>query len=132
MAGRYTFGFANLCGVSYKGTGNLLFAPGTDALLVPVGNRVSVFDCRAHASYTLDCQARSDVDVLALSPDGRLLLVIDTGACERAGTCTVARTCARCAAAWAPGPLACTPGSLASHLPHVPPSLLSSSQTATP
>lgn len=81
--GRYTFGFANLCGVSYKGTGNLLFAPGSDALLVPVGNRVSVFDCRAHASFTLDCQARSDIDVLALSPDGRLLLAVDTGACAR-------------------------------------------------
>jgi hypothetical protein len=33
---------------------------------------VSVFDCRAHASYTLDCQARADVDRIALSPDGRV------------------------------------------------------------
>jgi hypothetical protein len=76
---KYTFAFSNLCGVSYKGGGNLLFSR-DDALLVPVGNRVSVFDCRAHASYTLDCQARADVDRIALSPDGRLLLAVDTGA----------------------------------------------------
>jgi hypothetical protein len=79
MSNKYTFAFSNLCGVSYKGGGNVLFAR-DDALLVPVGNRVSVFDCRAHASYTLDCQARADVDRIALSPDGRLLLAVDTGA----------------------------------------------------
>lgn len=35
---------------------------------------------RRHSSTTLDFEARSDIDRVAIAPDGRLLLVIDVGA----------------------------------------------------
>jgi WD domain, G-beta repeat len=74
----YTYGFQNQCGVVYK-TGNLVFTPDGNSLLSAVGNRVSVFDLVAHTSFTLDFETRSDIGRMAISPDGRILLVVDVG-----------------------------------------------------
>jgi periodic tryptophan protein 2 len=76
MAGKYAFRFSNLCGTVYR-SGNLAFHPNGTTLYSPVGNRVTAFELKAHTSSTLDFEARSDVDRIAVSPDGRMLLAID-------------------------------------------------------
>jgi periodic tryptophan protein 2 len=73
---KYSYRFSNLCGTVYK-CGNLCFHPDGQTLYSPIGNRVTAFQLAAHTSSTLDFETRSDVDRVAVSPDGRLLLVID-------------------------------------------------------
>ena len=73
---KYSYRFSNLCGTVFK-SGNLCFHPDGTTLFSPVGNRVTAFQLAAHTSSTLDFETRSDVDCVAVSPDGRLLLVID-------------------------------------------------------
>lgn len=73
---KYSYRFSNLCGTVFK-SGNLCFHPDGTTLFSPVGNRVTAFQLAAHTSSTLDFETRSDVDCVSVSPDGRLLLVID-------------------------------------------------------
>ncbi|PYI22871.1 WD40 repeat-like protein [Aspergillus japonicus CBS 114.51] len=70
------FKFSNLLGTVYR-KGNLLFTPDGNSLLSPVGNQVSVFDLVHNTSYTLPFAHRTNIDHLALSPNGKLLLTID-------------------------------------------------------
>ncbi|PYH87897.1 WD40 repeat-like protein [Aspergillus ellipticus CBS 707.79] len=70
------FKFSNLLGTVYR-KGNLLFTPDGTCLLSPVGNQVSVFDLVHNTSYTLPFTHRTNIDRLALSPRGNLLLTVD-------------------------------------------------------
>jgi periodic tryptophan protein 2 len=73
---KLNFKFTNLCGVVYKG-GAVTFTPDGNTLLSPVGNRVTAFDLVNHTSVTLPFESGRNIDLLAISPDGNLLLVID-------------------------------------------------------
>ena len=70
------FSFSNLLGAPYRG-GNLVITP-QDELLTPVGNRVTEVNLVESASFTLPFENQKNVRVLAVSPDSRLLLSIDT------------------------------------------------------
>lgn len=72
----YSYRFTNLLGATYKG-GSVQFTPDGNALLSPVSNRVNVVDLVQGQSHTLAPENREDVSILALSPDGTLLLSID-------------------------------------------------------
>ncbi|KAF8503896.1 WD40 repeat-like protein [Hysterangium stoloniferum] len=68
--------FSNLCGTVYK-QGNILFTSDGNAVLSPVGNRVSVFDLVANKSWTLPFENRRNIAVIALSPDSNVLISVD-------------------------------------------------------
>ncbi|KAI7900456.1 uncharacterized protein BX663DRAFT_439478, partial [Cokeromyces recurvatus] len=91
--------FSNLLGTVYTG-GNVIFTPDGNSILSPVGNRVSVFDlvkyviCNLHigsyayfclftfisnTSYTLPFEMRQNIDRMALSPNGAVLITVDKG-----------------------------------------------------
>eukprot|EP01116_Phalansterium_solitarium_P001830 TRINITY_DN1164_c0_g2_i4.p1 TRINITY_DN1164_c0_g2~~TRINITY_DN1164_c0_g2_i4.p1 ORF type:complete len:588 (-),score=-46.62 TRINITY_DN1164_c0_g2_i4:250-2013(-) len=73
---KFGFKFSNLCGTVYK-QGNVIFTPDGNSLLSGVGNRVTVFDLISNTSATLPFENRSNISVLALSPDASLLLSVD-------------------------------------------------------
>ena len=72
----FNYRFKHLCGSVYS-RGNVAFTADGNALLSPVGNRVTVFDLVQHTSHTLPFEARKGLRQLALSNDSRLLLAID-------------------------------------------------------
>lgn len=67
--------FANFLGVPYRG-GNVVFAG--DQLLAPASNRVREIALSDASSSTYPFENQHQVQVTALSPDGGLLLTIDT------------------------------------------------------
>jgi periodic tryptophan protein 2 len=69
--------FSNLLGVPYRG-GNVVFAG--DQLLAPASNRVREIALNDAACTTYPFESQHQVQVIALSPDGGLLLMIDTSA----------------------------------------------------
>ncbi|GBF92981.1 hypothetical protein Rsub_05817 [Raphidocelis subcapitata] len=69
------YAFANLLGAPYRG-GNLLLH-GTE-LLSPVGNRVSQINLAHSTSQTLPFENLKQIRTLCLSPDGSLLLSVDS------------------------------------------------------
>lgn len=69
------FKFHNLLGAPYRG-GNLLIANQTQ-LFSPVGNRISVTDLLKSETLTLPCENAKNVQRIAVSPDGSLLLSVD-------------------------------------------------------
>lgn len=73
---RSDFQFANLLGTVYR-LGNLVFTPDGKTLLLPVGNRVLVFDLVNNKLYTLPWEHRRDVACIALNPQANLLLTVD-------------------------------------------------------
>jgi periodic tryptophan protein 2 len=89
MASRFQFGFHVLLGPVYgqsSTTGshsgaNLEFHSAT-TLLSPVGNRVNAVDLRNNRTRTLPLETRENISLVVLSPDGHVLVAIDTrGAC---------------------------------------------------
>ena len=66
----------NVCGCSYK-QGNVEFMPDRNTLLSPVGNRVTLFDLDANSSRTPDLQTRKDIQHIRVSPDGKLVVLVD-------------------------------------------------------
>jgi len=74
--GMNQYRFSNLLGATYQG-GSIQFTPDGNTLLSPVGNRVSAVDLIQGRSTTLSPENREDIAILALSPDGRVLLSID-------------------------------------------------------
>ena len=59
-------------------TGNILFSPADDRLFSAIGNRVAYVDLKRNASNAVgNFEARMDVDRLALSGDGVLLVAAD-------------------------------------------------------
>lgn len=84
---RLGFRFSNLLGSVY-GKGNVIFSPKDgNKLFSPVGNRVTCFHLLEHTAHTLPIESRKNISVMALSPDGRLLLLIDED-----GRCLVVST----------------------------------------
>jgi periodic tryptophan protein 2 len=67
--------FANLLGAPYRG-GSILVHE--DTLICPAGNRIREVDLRNATSLTHRHQNPHQVQTVALSPDGGLLLSIDT------------------------------------------------------
>lgn len=67
--------FTNLLGAPYRG-GSILIQD--DTLLCPAGNRIREVDLRNATSLTHRQQNPQQVETVALSPDGGLLLSIDT------------------------------------------------------
>lgn len=65
-----------VCGSVYT-NGNLLFTPDGNNILSPIGNRVTIFDLVQHSCTTLPFECRKNIKRLALSHDGRFLIVID-------------------------------------------------------
>jgi periodic tryptophan protein 2 len=74
---KFGYKFSNLCGSVYQ-CGNVVYTPDGDSLLSAVGSRVTMFDLRKHSSITLPFEAKNDVKRMAITPNGRLLLVVDT------------------------------------------------------
>lgn len=70
------FTFSNLLGAPYRG-GNLVITA-QDELLTPVGNRVTEINLIESTSFTLPFENQRNLRVLAVSPDDRLLLSIDS------------------------------------------------------
>ena len=86
---KFNYKLHRLCGSSY-GTpnatnsisssttgGNIIYTSTGNILLSPVSNRIQVIDLLTHSVKTLSCEARSNIKTIALSPDDRLLIVID-------------------------------------------------------
>ncbi|GAM19013.1 hypothetical protein SAMD00019534_021880 [Acytostelium subglobosum LB1] len=73
---KFGYRFSNLLGTVYS-RGNLLFTPDGNNVISPVGNRITVFDLVNHTSITLPVQTRRDINIMALSPNGRILLASD-------------------------------------------------------
>lgn len=73
---KVNYEFSNCCGTVYK-KGNVVFSKDGDCVISPVGNRVTIFDLVNHKSTTLPCENRKNIERLALSPSGNLLLSID-------------------------------------------------------
>lgn len=71
-----SYSFSNLCGATYRG-GNVIFTSDGNSIISPVDNRVNVYDLVNNRSFTLGCESRKNIRILALSPDNRLLLTID-------------------------------------------------------
>jgi len=86
---KFNYKLHRLCGSAY-GTpnasntasatagGNIVYTSSGNVLLSPVSNRVQVIDLLTHSVRTLSCEARSNIKTIALSPDDRLLIIIDT------------------------------------------------------
>ena len=86
---KFNYKLHRLCGSAY-GTpnaentasatagGNIVYTSSGNVLLSPVSNRVQVVDLLTHSVRTLSCEARSNIKTIALSPDDRLLVIIDT------------------------------------------------------
>jgi len=70
------FKFSNLCGTVYR-KGNIVFSSGRDALLSPVGNRVTCFDLKNNKSVTLPFETSKNISKLCLSPNNNVLLSVD-------------------------------------------------------
>lgn len=73
-----SYRFSNLLGATYQG-GSIQFTPDGNTLLSPVGNRVNAVDLIQGRCSTLAPENLDDIRLLALSPDGRLLLTVDRG-----------------------------------------------------
>ena len=73
---KFGYKFSNLCGTVYK-CANVLYTPSGSELLSAVGSRVTVFDLSKHTSLTLPFETKNEIHRMAISPDGRLLLVVD-------------------------------------------------------
>ncbi|KAH7344776.1 quinon protein alcohol dehydrogenase-like superfamily [Rhizoctonia solani] len=70
------FKFSNLCGTVYR-QGNIIFTSDGNAILSPVGNRVSVFDLVNNKSRTLSFENRKNISAIALSSNSNLLVSVD-------------------------------------------------------
>ena len=70
-------GASNTLSPSSRTGGNIIYTSSGNVLLSPVSNRVQVIDLLTHTVRTLSCESRSNIKTIALSPDDRLLLIID-------------------------------------------------------
>jgi len=73
---KFGFKFSNLLGTVYK-KGNILFTPDGNSLLSPIGNKINIYDLANHTTHTLPVEAPSNIECIALSPDGIILIAID-------------------------------------------------------
>ncbi|KAM5281204.1 periodic tryptophan protein 2 homolog [Ctenodactylus gundi] len=75
---KFAYRFSNLLGTVYR-RGNLNFTCDGNSVISPVGNRITVFDLKNNKSDTLPLATTYNVRCVALSPDGRLAIVVDEG-----------------------------------------------------
>ena len=73
---RLGYEFSNIYGSVYS-NGNIEFSKDGDFLLSPIGNRLRVYNLRNDTSFTLPLETRSDIKCVTLSPDQRLLWLVD-------------------------------------------------------
>ncbi|KDO23505.1 hypothetical protein SPRG_11427 [Saprolegnia parasitica CBS 223.65] len=73
---KFAYEFSHLCGTVYT-QGNVVFTPDGNALLSPVGNRITMFDLINNSSRTFAFESRSNVHAMAVSHDSRLLIAVD-------------------------------------------------------
>ncbi|XP_006792953.1 PWP2 small subunit processome component [Neolamprologus brichardi] len=73
---KFAYRFSNLLGAVYR-QGNLNFTRDGNAVISPVGNRISVFDLKNNTSETLPFSTTKNVTCVGLSPDGSLAIVVD-------------------------------------------------------
>lgn len=66
----------NVLGTVYK-SGDLTFNKVDDLLISPIGNKITVFDLKNNKSKTLPFETRSNIDRIAVSPDGKVMILID-------------------------------------------------------
>jgi periodic tryptophan protein 2 len=67
----------NVLGVVYR-SGSLCFSHNDeDLLLSPIGNKVTVFDLKNNKSKTLPFECRSNIEQISLSPDNKVLILVD-------------------------------------------------------
>ncbi|EAR81867.2 periodic tryptophan protein (macronuclear) [Tetrahymena thermophila SB210] len=71
-----SFELNNICGSFYK-DGNIVFSPKKNILFTAVNNRIKALDLETNLTHTLDCEARSDIKQLAISPDSKILIAVD-------------------------------------------------------
>lgn len=87
---KFNYKLHRLCGASYgnpsstqttsaasSGGSNVIYDSTGNVLLSPVSNRVQIIDLRTHTASTLPIEARSNIQAIALSPDDRLLIIVD-------------------------------------------------------
>uniref|UniRef100_A0A3B5MZ74 Small-subunit processome Utp12 domain-containing protein n=1 Tax=Xiphophorus couchianus TaxID=32473 RepID=A0A3B5MZ74_9TELE len=73
---KFAYRFSNLLGAVYR-QGNLSFSKDGNAVISPVGNRVSVFDLKNNTSETLPISTTKNITCVGVSPDGSLAIVVD-------------------------------------------------------
>lgn len=73
---KFAYKFSNLLGAVYR-QGNLNFSKDGNAVISPVGNRVSVFDLKNNTSETLPISTTKNITCVGVSPDGSLAIVVD-------------------------------------------------------
>lgn len=73
---KFAYRFSNLLGAVYR-QGNLNFSKDGNAVISPVGNRISVFDLKNNTSETLPFSTTKNISCVGLSPDGSLAIVVD-------------------------------------------------------
>lgn len=73
---KFAYRFSNLLGAVYR-QGNLNFSKDGNAVISPVGNRISVFDLKNNTSETLPFSTTKNITCVGLSPDGSLAIIVD-------------------------------------------------------
>jgi periodic tryptophan protein 2 len=73
---KFSYKLKRVCGSVYS-NGNLCFTPDGQSVVSPVGNRVNIFDLVNQTSDSLPLECRKDIKLLAISHNGRFLIVID-------------------------------------------------------
>ncbi|KAM9836167.1 PWP2 small subunit processome component [Aulostomus maculatus] len=73
---KFAYKFSNLLGAVYR-QGNLSFSKDGNAVISPVGNRLSVFDLKNNTSETLPVSTTKNITCVGVSPDGVLAILVD-------------------------------------------------------
>ncbi|XP_053273012.1 PWP2 small subunit processome component [Pleuronectes platessa] len=73
---KFAYRFSNLLGAVYR-QGNLSFSKDGNAVISPVGNRISVFDLKNNTSETLPVSTSKNITCVGVSPDGSVAIVVD-------------------------------------------------------
>ncbi|XP_061910663.1 PWP2 small subunit processome component [Entelurus aequoreus] len=73
---KFAYKFSNLLGAVYR-QGNLHFSKDGNAVISPVGNRVSIFDLKNNTSETLPVSTTKNITSVGVSPDGNLAILVD-------------------------------------------------------
>lgn len=73
---KFAYRFSNLLGAVYR-QGNLNFSKDGNAVISPVGNRISIFDLKNNSSETLPVSTTKNITCVGISPNGNLAIVVD-------------------------------------------------------
>ncbi|XP_057686197.1 PWP2 small subunit processome component [Corythoichthys intestinalis] len=73
---KFAYKFSNLLGAVYR-QGNLSFSKDGNAVISPVGNRITIFDLKNNTSETLPVSTEKNITSVGISPNGNLAIVVD-------------------------------------------------------